>query len=99
MNDREIMQTALINSSFDEGETCPTCDGDGRVPSQHRSIHTMMGSFGASHDLRSALDDLATADEAYWVNEDSMFVALGHNLIIVKDGRKTTYQTKRPVDA
>jgi hypothetical protein len=78
-------------AAWDEGKPCEHCGGEGRVSGGRRLVHSYLGGLGADWDEDSIVALIQRAESCQWAEG-----FLGHDLLVIADGKRYAFQVKRP---
>ncbi len=83
---------AVRENSWEEGKTCPTCDGGGRVSGGMRRVHCIGGFMGADWNEQGVIEEIENAKRVAWIDHWS-----GHDLVVVTaDDQQWSFEVRRP---
>lgn len=89
---RDAIKAAAEAAAWDEGQDCPTCHGDGKIPNGRRLIHSFAGGFGADWELPAVLKAIDSATKVGFGAG-----IMQHDLYVeTPDGRTLLFQVPKP---
>jgi hypothetical protein len=90
---RQEFIDAVRAQAWDEGETCPTCKGEGRVRPGRRVVHCRGSFTGADWDEAAVVEAIEKARDVSW-----LAAGIGdHNLhVLTTDGKVWRFQVQPP---
>ncbi len=87
---------AVRAQAWDDGKTCPTCRGEGKVRPGRRIVHCAGSCTGADWDEETVVAAIEAARDVRWLPDG---IPGGHNLaVLTTEGREWRFQVTHPAN-